>query len=105
MCVTSIALPQMLLDIRYRFYDLTALGERYVELPFSIRVLLESAVRNCDNFQILQSDVEKILSWKESQAAGLSVEVPYNHYKNHAWFYTSSQIIHKTRHFVAFVMI
>ena len=23
--------------------------------------------RNCDNFQILESDVEKILNWKENQ--------------------------------------
>lgn len=33
------------------------------KLPFSIRVLLESAVRNCDNFQVLPKDVENILNW------------------------------------------
>jgi len=32
-------------------------------LPYSIRVLLESAVRNCDEFNVLSSDVEKILDW------------------------------------------
>ena len=50
------------------FFDLPAFGEKYNQLPFSIRVLLESAVRNCDNFQVLQQDVEKILNWKETQA-------------------------------------
>ena len=59
------------------FYNLPALGDKYHELPFSIRVLLESAVRNCDNFQILQTDVEKILNWKETQGSGSSVEVPF----------------------------
>ena len=62
---------------QHSFYNLPALGDKYKELPFSIRVLLESAVRNCDNFLILESDVHKILNWKESQAAGASVEVPF----------------------------
>ena len=63
--------------VPHTFYDLPALGETYHRLPFSIKVLLESAVRNCDGFQILKSDVEKILAWCESQAAGESVEVPF----------------------------
>lgn len=37
------------------------------ELPFSIRVLLESAVRNCDNFQVLEKDVKNILNWKDAK--------------------------------------
>ncbi|HLF17883.1 MAG TPA: aconitate hydratase AcnA [Candidatus Omnitrophota bacterium] len=32
-------------------------------LPFSIKVLLESAIRNCDNYQITQQDVMNILNW------------------------------------------
>jgi len=32
-------------------------------LPYSIRVLLESAVRNCDEYNVLSSDVERILDW------------------------------------------
>lgn len=62
---------------QHKFYNLLELGEKYKELPFSIRVLLESAVRNCDEFQILSSDVDKILNWAESQAKGESVEVPF----------------------------
>ena len=61
----------------HKFYNLQELGEKYKELPFSIKVLLESAVRNCDEFQILSSDVEKILNWADSQAKGESVEVPF----------------------------
>jgi len=61
----------------HTFYNIPALGEKYNKLPFSIRVLLESAVRNCDNFQIQQADVEKILNWAETQASGVSVEVPF----------------------------
>lgn len=30
-----------------------------------MRVLLESAVRNCDNFQVSEEDVRRILQWKE----------------------------------------
>ena len=45
------------------------------KLPYSIRVLLESAVRNCDKFQIQKSDVENILNWEQNQ--GRSVEIPF----------------------------
>jgi len=35
------------------FYKLPALGDSRLEtLPYSIRVLLESAVRNCDEFNV-----------------------------------------------------
>jgi len=40
-------------DRTYKYFSLPALGEeRYAKLPYSIRVLLESAVRNCDNFNV-----------------------------------------------------
>lgn len=32
-------------------------------LPFSIKVLLESALRNFDNYQITMTDIENLLSW------------------------------------------
>merc|ERR1719189_959797 len=57
-----------------KFYDISRLGDEFQRLPFSIRILLESAVRNCDNFQILEADVQKILSWEEHQG---SVEIPF----------------------------
>lgn len=45
------------------------------KLPFSIRVLLESAVRNCDGFHVKQSDIENILDWQQQQSN--KVEVPF----------------------------
>ncbi|XP_065063994.1 cytoplasmic aconitate hydratase-like isoform X2 [Rhopilema esculentum] len=58
------------------YFDLTKLGDTRLEaLPFSVRVLLESAVRNCDNFQISTKDVETLLNWKETQSK--SVEFPF----------------------------
>uniref|UniRef100_A0A8C1YJ00 Cytoplasmic aconitate hydratase n=1 Tax=Cyprinus carpio TaxID=7962 RepID=A0A8C1YJ00_CYPCA len=45
------------------------------QLPFSIRVLLESAVRNCDGFLVKKEDVEKVLNWKVTQSQ--TVEVPF----------------------------
>jgi aconitate hydratase len=44
-------------------------------LPFSVRILLESAIRNCDEFNVLSSDVEKILDWVNN--APKDVEIPF----------------------------
>ncbi|CAK9795657.1 Cytoplasmic aconitate hydratase [Anthophora plagiata] len=60
----------------YKYYDISNL-EKYDRLPFSVRVLLESAVRNCDNFQVKQSDVEKILDWENNQALPDGAEVAF----------------------------
>lgn len=55
---------------KYKYYDLLKLNDaRYEKLPISIKVLLEAAVRNCDNFSIKPNDIEKILDWKRSQFA------------------------------------
>ncbi|XP_047497395.1 cytoplasmic aconitate hydratase-like isoform X1 [Penaeus chinensis] len=65
-------------DKTYKYYDLTALKDtRYERLPFSIRVLLESAIRNCDNFQVKENDVESILNWEKNQTDPKGVEVPF----------------------------
>lgn len=51
----------------FNYFDLPALGDdRYSKLPFSIRVLLESAVRNCDEFNVKKADVETILNWEKN---------------------------------------
>ncbi|XP_063049982.1 cytoplasmic aconitate hydratase [Engraulis encrasicolus] len=60
----------------HQYYNLTKLNDpRYVRLPFSIRVLLESAVRNCDEFLVKKEDVESIMDWHHTQTR--SVEVPF----------------------------
>jgi len=63
-------------DHKYHYYSLPALNDpRVNELPFSIRVLLESALRNCDNFEVHQKDVEAILNWKTTSHA--DQEIPF----------------------------
>ena len=47
----------------YQMYKLEALQDpRYHKLPFSIRVLLESAVRNCDDFNIKCKSEDELLT-------------------------------------------
>lgn len=59
-----------------KFFNLHKLNdERYERLPFSIRVLLESAIRNCDEFLVKPKDVDNILNWKVKQHE--NVEVPF----------------------------
>ncbi len=61
----------------YVFYRLQALEEagltRLARLPFSIRVLLESALRQCDGRAITEDDVRAIAAWKpvDSQRPGI----------------------------------
>ena len=67
-------------ETKYRFYDIASLNEaKFNRLPFSIRVLLEAAVRKCDNFQIKDADVANILNWEEHQQidTGATVDVPF----------------------------
>lgn len=50
---------------KYEYFDIKEIDAKYNKLPFSIRVLLESAIRNCDNFHVTEKDVENILNWNE----------------------------------------
>ncbi|XP_068090469.1 cytoplasmic aconitate hydratase [Hyperolius riggenbachi] len=59
-----------------KFFNLYKLHDaRYERLPYSIRVLLESAIRNCDEFLVKVTDVNNILNWKVTQHE--NVEVPF----------------------------
>ncbi|KAJ4798653.1 Aconitate hydratase [Rhynchospora pubera] len=59
-----------------KYFSLPALNDpRIDKLPYSIRILLESAIRNCDNFQVTKNDVEKIIDWENS--APKLVEIPF----------------------------
>ncbi|MEZ5962693.1 MAG: aconitate hydratase AcnA [Planctomycetota bacterium] len=64
---------------RYTYFRLSALQEQGVadlgRLPYSIRVLLEAALRNLDGFVVEEKDVRAIAGWT---ARGLSeVEIPF----------------------------
>ncbi|CAH2083589.1 unnamed protein product [Euphydryas editha] len=61
----------------YKYYDIAQLGDKYDRLPFSIRVLLESCIRNCDNFQVLEKDVENVLNWESNQKSESGVEIAF----------------------------
>ncbi|XP_019410628.1 PREDICTED: cytoplasmic aconitate hydratase [Crocodylus porosus] len=59
-----------------KFFNVSKLkDERYERLPFSIKVLLESAIRNCDEFLVKKEDVENIFNWQVMQHK--NVEVPF----------------------------
>uniref|UniRef100_A0A6J0UKD2 Cytoplasmic aconitate hydratase isoform X1 n=2 Tax=Pogona vitticeps TaxID=103695 RepID=A0A6J0UKD2_9SAUR len=59
-----------------KFFNLRRLEDpRYGRLPFSIRVLLEAAVRNCDEFLVKKNDAENILNWDVTQHK--NIEVPF----------------------------
>ncbi len=60
----------------YNYYNINSLDEKIInKIPFSVRVLLESALRNCDEFSIKKTDVEKILNWRDTQ--NQEVEIPF----------------------------
>ncbi|RXI06396.1 hypothetical protein DVH24_018438 [Malus domestica] len=59
-----------------KYYSLPALNDPRIEkLPFSIKILLESAIRNCDEFQVKSNDVEKIIDWENTSPK--QVEIPF----------------------------
>ncbi|MDR0390782.1 MAG: aconitate hydratase [Planctomycetaceae bacterium] len=59
----------------YGYYSLQKIGVDLTRLPYSIRVLLESLLRNCDGESITESDVRNLASWR----GDLSVmrEIPF----------------------------
>lgn len=66
----------------YRLSKLEDAGLTKVDaLPFSIRVLLESLLRNCDGYVVSEEDVKNLAGWTTSRgvlAAGdAAVEVPF----------------------------
>ncbi|KAK1262433.1 hypothetical protein QJS04_geneDACA001271 [Acorus gramineus] len=59
-----------------KYYSLPALNDPRIDrLPYSIRILLESAIRNCDDFQVKPKDVEKIVDWENTSPK--QVEIPF----------------------------
>jgi aconitate hydratase len=63
----------------FKYFDIGSF-EQFAHLPYSVRVLLESAVRNCDNFQVKETDVRNILNWAISKGDGNSetdIEIPF----------------------------
>ncbi|MEO7210989.1 MAG: aconitate hydratase AcnA [Chitinophagaceae bacterium] len=61
----------------YTFYSLAELenqGHNISNLPFSIRILLENALRNFDDFAITKENVETLINWKPE---GSDKDIPF----------------------------
>ncbi|CAH8381886.1 unnamed protein product [Eruca vesicaria subsp. sativa] len=59
-----------------KFYSLPALNDPRIDrLPFSVRILLESAIRNCDNFHITKDNIGNIMDWENTSRK--KVEIPF----------------------------
>ena len=60
----------------YRIMRLEELGLGQVsQLPYSLRVLLESVLRQCDGFSVTEEDVRNLVSWEAKSPA--KVEIPF----------------------------
>lgn len=60
----------------FKYYNLQSLEDpRLSRLPYSIRILLESAIRNCDEFEVKSSDIENILDWEHTSTQ--DIEIPF----------------------------
>jgi len=61
----------------HAYFSLPELKDPRIDtLPYSIKVLLESAVRNCDEFQVEKKDVENIIDWQKKCPSG-DVEISF----------------------------
>ena len=55
------------------YYDISAAG-RVDHLPYSVRVLLEAALRNVDGFIVTEDDVKTVAAWEPN---GEAKEIPF----------------------------
>ena len=58
----------------YSLLDLQKQGKSIEKLPFSVRILLENAIRNFDDFAVTPDHLETLLDWKNT--AGVK-DIPY----------------------------
>ncbi len=66
-------------DGKARFYSLEALEKQGIgqvsRLPFSIKIMLEQALRQCDGFTITEDDVVRLAQWQPTQRQ--TAELPF----------------------------
>lgn len=64
----------------YRLSKLQDAGLGQIDrMPFSIRVLLEAVLRNCDGFSVSEDDVKNLAAWNAAEPA--KQEVPFKPYR------------------------
>ena len=62
----------------FKYLDLKKLSKKHpeiIKLPFSIRILLENAIRNFDDFSITKGHINTIINWKHNQG---KKDIPYS---------------------------
>lgn len=73
------ALKQLQIDNRiYDYYNILSLQEEGYDikhLPYSIRILLESVLRQCDNYIITEEHIRNLANWNNFE--NLEAEVPF----------------------------
>lgn len=60
---------------QFGYCSLASLGIELSAIPFSIRILLESVLRNCDGFQITEQDVKNLAGWTPEGIT--NIEIPF----------------------------
>ncbi|CAF3899779.1 unnamed protein product [Adineta steineri] len=63
-------------DEEHIYYDVSKINPQlFLQLPFCLRILLESTVRHCNNISIENKHVQQILNWQENTMP--SSELPF----------------------------
>ncbi len=60
---------------RLQHLEKTGVAPNLAKLPFSIRVLLESLLRNCDDYLVTQEDVKRLAQWDAANPS--TTELPF----------------------------
>jgi len=63
----------------YAYHDIGKymkdLGASLADMPYSVRVLLESLIRNCDGKRVREEDVRAVAKWRAD--SGEALEIPF----------------------------
>ena len=73
-------MPNSTLSVGGKIYNYCPLDSLHVDLfalPYSIRVLLESVLRNADGAQITRRDVENLATWNTQTQSSSHTEIPF----------------------------
>jgi len=64
---------------KYAYHDLRrcaeGAGARLEDMPYSVRVLLESLIRNCDGLRVREEDARAVAAWRAD--SGEALEIPF----------------------------
>ncbi len=61
----------------YYIYRLAPVAPNLDRLPFSIRILLEAVLRNCDGYLVTEDDVRHVAAWAPTPGHGGGGEFPF----------------------------